>query len=196
MKYALAVLTHGEHGPGEAIRSLRAAASELPAMIVSYHDPGMGFCHGTRELWRQVSLAAFDENIDYVFWLEHDFRFLNHVPVDRLQAVLEDHWLAQVALMRQPVNEAEKAAGGVVASRPGRFWPQAGGYLLHEEYFTTNPSMMRTSFMLENPWPEDGEECEGKFGIALRIIGYRFAVWGDGKPWVEHVGELRTGKGY
>jgi hypothetical protein len=29
----------------------------------------------------------------------------------------------------------------------------------------------------------------------LRELGFDFAVWGSGEPWVEHVG-VRTGFGY
>lgn len=214
---------------------------------------GMGIPHPLAEE------AAYE----HVFWLEHDFVFTRNVDLRDLAAVLDtnqgstvavpEHMpgnpsstgltgykttvggLAQMALMRNAVNNQEKAAGGLFESRPGQYMARGtacsgcggelawvtttppgysgwacttlGGcshpplapapvWLEHRSYFTTNPSLMRRAFMAEHPWPDYPDQCEGRFGIDLIQAGYSFGVWGDGSPWVEHIGAARTGFGY
>jgi len=75
-------------------------------------------------------------------------------------------------------------------------WAVLTSWLRQRAYFSTNPSLMRTTFILENPWPREYEsECEGRFGIDLRQKGFSFGIIGNGEPWVRHIG-IRTGKGY
>jgi hypothetical protein len=105
-----------------------------------------------------------------------------------------------MALVRDAVNADERRAGGLIKSRPGQFQPQEGSHpwLRHRSYFTTNPSLMRTSFMRDDPFLDDGEPyCEGRYGIHLLTRGYTFGAWGSGEEWVAHMGVRdRTGKGY
>lgn len=169
--------------------------------------PG-GFCRATRAAWRDALMAAaVGELPEYVFWLEHDFLFTRNVDLEELAAVLDSHGrLAQMALMRDAVDDAEIAAGGLYESRPGQYEPRGAAipelardasvaWLEHRSYFTTNPSLMRRLFMERNPWPEDRRRCEGVYGIELVEKGYSFGAWGSGEPWVQHVG-ARTGFGY
>lgn len=197
MNYRLVILTHGE---GETLHQTMATFDEFvspaPADCVLVRDEGKeGFCKATGRAWA----AAADSDVDYVFWLEHDFSFLQPVDLEPMAALLDaDVNLAQIALMRGPVNEMEITAGGIVASRPDQFRLKHAGlspYLEHTSFFTTNPSLMRRRFMALYPWPEYERECEGLFGIDLLQKGFHFAFWGEGEPWVEHTG-ARTGFGY
>lgn len=236
MKYELAILTHGRSEPlAQTLTSFRENVRPLPTRIrvvgdgvadvsrligivrgvfPDVEDPEAnashpirqaGFCRSTGRLWR---LAAADTDVDYVFWLEHDFLFTRSVSLEQMASLLADvHWLAQVALVRNPENDDERRAGGLIASRPAAFalqqsTVQAEGvgwrvsWLEHGEWFTTNPSLMRRSFMEGNPFLDDGKPyCEGRFGIALKQLGYRFAYWGDGVEYVKHIG-VRNGSGY
>lgn len=227
MDYALAILTHGDSrylnqtyesfidkvkprpsrilvycdGPGEPDAWRRAAGAE------HYFDSEQrGFCKATGRLWRWTS----ETDQPYVFYLEHDFVFLRPVDLTELAYVLDDDaGLAQMQLMRTPVNAEEIAAGGLFESRRADYTPRTWepltseydpeknrSWLEHRAYFTTNPSLMGTEFMAANPWPDDDQpECEGRFGIDLVERGYRFGVWGSGEPWCEHIG-VRTGIGY
>lgn len=158
-----------------------------------------GFCEATGHAWR---LAVTEEpRPEYVFWLEHDFIFNRRVDLEALRWLLDyDARIAQVSLMRGAGNRVEEAAGGLVESRPDDFTLCTIGttgedYLEHRAYFTTNPSLMCRRFMAENPWMSYVDQCEGKFGLDLVQRGYQFAVWGNGEPWVTHIGE-RTGFGY
>lgn len=167
-----------------------------------------GFCHATGELWQW----ATEQDTEFVFWLEHDFTFLRPVHLsDLAEPLLEDLKLAQMQLMRNAVSVEEIAAGGLYEMRRADYEPsttdplpegtRAGErsllhWLMHRAYFTTNPSLMRTAWMAEHPWLDDGQPfCEGRFGIDLVKRGFHFGVWGHGEPWVEHIGQ-RTGFGY
>ena len=212
--YLLAMLSHGypySATAEETLRSLSQAIDRPPDFAVYYHDgPGVafvakeaseyqavsggaqiGFCGATRALWTQAARAATDRGISYVLWVEHDFRFLRPFRVRDLVLVLRDAQIAQVSLMREPTGREAKE-GGVLR---GAFVAD-DGYVVHSRYFTTNPSLMRTSFMRQNPFPDFDAECEGRFGLDLVDRGYRFAVAGDGvDAWVEHFG-TRNGFGY
>lgn len=216
--YVLAMLSHGYPHSATAEETLRSFSEHVdrpPEFAVYYHDgPGHafaareaseyeaisggaqnGFCVATRALWMHAARAAIDRAVPYVFWLEHDFRFLRPFRIRDLALILRDASIAQAALVRGPVSREEQAAGSVLARHGDRHVVQ-DGHVEHDYYFTTNPSLMRTAFMRENPWTLEDRECEGKFGIRLREQGYRFAVLGDGaEEYVEHIG-IRNGFGY
>lgn len=234
MDYTLAILTHGNGDKvAQALRSFTDKVKPEPTRILVHCDGPRqaeiqahgvlaeqhfdsvqrGFCAATRRLWHWAASPTNDQT-PFTFWLEHDFVFLRPVDLRDLADVLDaDKKLAQMQLMRTPVNEQEIAAGGLYQSRPGeyqralhrRFDHVREGnmtaytdqsWLRHRSYFTTNPSLMRTDFMTWNHWPDDDEpHCEGRFGIDLVRRGFYFGVWGSGEPWVEHVGR-RDGFGY
>jgi len=194
---------------------------------VNTRTGGFGFCGATRLAWDHAvrpSHDPLDVDHDYVFWLEHDFEIIRPVDLGPLARQLDhDPSLAQMALMRDAVNEVERAAGGLFESRPGQYelrWSQdpedqvgtiwtdplapdgapkalyrTDVWHAHRSYFTTNPSLMRRSFMEREPWPDYESECEGRFGIDLARKGYRYGVWGDGSPWCRHIG-IRDGHSY
>lgn len=219
MKYALVLITHGDApwlyptlkafaelvDPRPAVRIAvvdGASASHPPitplgAWLGHVHGEQLGFCAAAKSGWD----AAVESDCEYVFWLENDFLVQRRIDLAALAFELDrDHSLAQMSLMRNAVNEAERRAGGIFDLIRPEFEARlsiatAGPWLSHRAYFTTNPSLMRRTFMAENPWPDYPTECEGQFGMDLVERGYHFGVWGDGTPWVEHVG-VRTGEGY
>lgn len=236
IRYELAVLTHGRAStllravasfrdhvrpepsrirvfgdalddPSTVVGALRGTFPHLEDPYVSATHPTrqQGFCRATARLW---DAATRDTDVDYVFWLEHDFVLRRTVSLEQLASLLDQEpEIAQVALVRNPENEHEHRAGGLIASRPGSFAlrrsevqaegvPWQVAWLEHRAFFTTNPSLMRRSFMVEQPFLDDGEpHCEGRYGAALVERGFRFAYWDDGAEYVEHVGE-RSGVGY
>lgn len=171
-----------------------------------------GFCATYADAWQEAVDEADRFECDHVFWLESDFVLKRPVDLAALAELLHTApGLAQVALMRNAVNEEEVAAGGLYESRRGEYErfavsvtqePVVHGariraypWLRHRSYFTTNPNLMTVEFMRAHPWPAYSRECEGLFTHDLLAGGLSFAVWGDGQPWVEHVGH-RTGFGY
>lgn len=233
LRYRLVVLTHGAHdtltdtlqafadhvtpepyeivvhsdGRIGAARAYALAATFGPDFcrrwVLSQDDVQEGFCGATRQAW----LEGAAPGVDYVFYLEHDFIVTRHVDLGPLAAELDDdHRLAQMSLMRNPVSADEQRAGGLYESRKDAFTPRGllgqeligmapTEWLEHRIYVTTNPCLMRQQFMAGNPWPAYTDQCEGRFGIDLLGRGYHFGVWGDGQPWVQHVG-LRDGHSY
>lgn len=172
--------------------------------IIHCGDRQEGFCATVRRGWS----AAASSGPEYVFWLEHDFVFTQPVDLRELAQVLDmEPWLAQMSLLRQPTSPEEVEAGGVIQRHGGssflayvapvekEFERVMRAWLKHSIYFTTNPSLMRRQFMVDNPWPDKATECEGYFGIDLRERGYEFGIWGAGETWVRHIG-ARTGHGY
>jgi hypothetical protein len=167
----------------------------------------MGFAGAIRSGWyymRQAERglsepAAREHAFDYVFHLEEDWRFLREFDVRELARVLRsDERLAQVALRRGAVNEAEAAAGGVVEMWPTEYETRSAigqPYLVHDLYFTTNPCLYRIELMLLR-WPE-GPQSERAFTERCAAFGYRFALFGDrtAPVLIEHTG-TRQGTGY
>lgn len=218
MKYALVFVTHGAATtmpetlltfdrwvtPRPTIRLavVDGADGAHPIMQpgapwhVTHLRPQEGFCGACRAGWEAATETLMMEDADYVFWLEHDFRFYRPVNLTHLATVLDHHQrLAQMALMRQPQNDAEIKAGGVIEARPDAMWVRQPGWIEHQEFFTTNPSLIPAR-TFGHDWP-DGDRCEGRFGIQLREAGMAFGYWGTGEPWVEHIGARdETGKGY
>lgn len=214
--YHLAVLTHGE-GPTlkDCLESFGEHVTPLPESTTVFRDGRgfshmprwrhvscmqvdghqVGFCRASAALWEQATAAARIRDLGFVFWLEHDFVFERDVDLEQLAVPLAiDGNLAQMAFMRDAVNHEERAAGGLYESRRDQYLSR-GDWLAHSAYFTTNPSLMTTCFMRANPWPDFRDQCEGRFGAQLLDRGYYFGAWGDGAPWVRHVGK-RTGFGY
>lgn len=228
-RYRLIVLTHGiEESLGACLASFRANVTPLPVDAYMHADGKHayrrqqeqavafpewewrlgrtereeGFCTSVRTAWREALHAPRDHT--HVFWLEHDFRFVRPVNLEKLARAMATHnapgggKLAQMALMRNAANEEEIEAGGLyenVMRRDPLAYIRHASWLEHGLYFTTNPSLMPVGFMEANPWPADSGMCEGAFGIKLRQRGYTFGVWGGGETWVEHYG-ARTGRGY
>lgn len=156
-----------------------------------------GFGGAIRYCWS--FLADHEER--FVFHLEDDFIFNRAVDLRSMAMVLDAHpHLAQLALRRQPWNDDERSAGGIVEQHPDdyREWNSTiGDWLEHRRFFTTNPSLYRRS-LCERGWPEV-EHSEGVFTHQLLADpDVRFGFWGrrDDTPWVTHIGHERVGIGY
>lgn len=172
---------------------------EFPQFTLIWHVDGrQGFGGAIREAWEIIGSQSAAE---YVFHLEDDFTFNRPVPLDDMMEVLDENpLLAQVALRRQAWNDLERAAGGVIEVQPAAYVDVRGhdySYLVHDLFWTTNPSLYRRSLLTETEWPI-GKHSEGMFTIALLERGYRFAYFGErtDAPWVHHIGTERAGKGY
>jgi hypothetical protein len=108
--------------------------------------------------------------------------------------------LAQLALRRQPWNDAERRAGGIVEQFPSQ-WADChdgrNGWLESRTNWTTNPSLHPRE-VCDLTWPEV-PESEGHFSrVLLASPEIRFGYWGsrDSGEWCEHIGRHRVGTGY
>lgn len=157
-----------------------------------------GFGGAYNHAWRH--LARLDE--PFVFSTEDDFTFNRDVDLQALVDVLnENPCLAQLALRRQPWNDEERAAGGIVEQHPGDYremFDQGHRHWLeHRRFFTTNPSLYRRS-LCTHGWPNI-PQSEGMFSARLFTDPHvRCGFWGsrDSGEWVTHIGYERVGVGY
>lgn len=171
----------------------------------------LGFAGAIRHGWDTLrALGGFD----YVLHVEEDWRFDRALDLALMADVLDAHpHLAQVALRRGPVNQQERAGGGVVEMWPDEYQERSlvvepirtgrrmvgkrAHWLEHSLYFTTNPSLYPRE-LLNLDWPlVPGSEAA--FTQTCRDHAYRFALWGarDSGTWVTHTGtDQRSGTGY
>lgn len=196
MTVCLLLIHDGRHDYLE--RTLASAQERLPAfdqrVIVDDSRHELGFAGAIRHGWDQIET-------DWVFHLEGDFTFNGNVPVAAMIELLERRsHLAQVALKRQPWNDEEKAAGGIVELHPDDFTERTDGHAVwteHRRFFTTNPSVY-SARLCRRGWPQQ-PHSEGVFTHQLlRDPRLRFAFWGakHAPPLVEHIGAVRAGVGY
>lgn len=184
-------------------RSLASAREMLPApdqvVTVDDSDHTLGFAGAIAAGWGQIVAAT--HRPDWVVHLELDFVFRRPVPIGRIVSVLERRPnLAQVCLKRQPVNETEIAAGGIIESRPDDYRQvvdRGDIFCEHRVCFSTNPCVY-PSALCHQGWPQE-PHSEGVF--THRLLSdpdCRFALWGakGDPPMVEHIGTVRAGNGY
>lgn len=172
-----------------------------PDFVVEIDDREhrLGFTGAVIKGWKKVLTTG----ADWVLHHELDFTYNEPVDVQRMIAVLERQpHLSQMSLLRQAVNEEEKAAGGIIPAHPedyvevtdqGDTWIETQRFI-----FTTNPSIYSTA-LIARGWPNE-RESEGKFGAYLRRDRpeVRCGIWGalNDPPRVQHIGDERTGGGY
>lgn len=157
-----------------------------------------GFGGAIISAWKQLQ----DDDNEWVFHLEDDFVMREMIPLSEMATVMNQNpHIVQMALRRQPWNQQEKDAGGIVEMDPDSYTERNNGihtWLEHTKFFTTNPSLYRKSLTVEHPWPI-GNNSEGRYGIDLFSNGYyKSAYWGEksGKPKCLHIGDFRNGDGY
>lgn len=175
-------------------------AQQFPAADIAWHPAGrQGFGAAIRNAWRHVQ----SRRSPFVFHLEDDFILRRRVDLEAMMRVLDaSPNLVQLALRRQPWNDAERAAGGIVEQHPDAYEDMVMGdtpdhWLTHRLFFTTNPSLYRKT-LTQTEWPLGGNS-EGHYSHKLlEDPEIRFGFWGsrDSGEWVEHIGHARAGVGY
>lgn len=200
---------HDDSGRPEHTARLRAAFPEYRVVAT----PGRsGFGGAIRSAW---NMLRTDSTAPYVFHLEDDFTFVRPVQLADMIGVLQlAPELLQLALRRQPWNDQERAAGGIVEQHPDAYtecehvitddgcteakW--SASWLEHRLFFTTNPSIYHRELYRWNDWPT-GANSEGRFSHQL-LNRYgpraRFGFFGSraSGEWVHHIGAERVGTGY
>jgi len=191
------ILINDDSGDVEATKHLIQNYADRDLWILSSGERS-GFGGAIRNAWTHLG----DWETDYVFHLEQDFELTKDIDIESMITVLEENPnVSQLALRRQPWNETEKKAGGIVESNPYDFYERkdlsGNVWLEHRKFWTTNPCLYRSSLM-NTSWPT-GANSEGMFGINLfedaeQVSGY----WGsrDSGEWCKHVGDNRIGTGY
>jgi hypothetical protein len=149
-------------------------------------------------MWGHLSGRSYQEH-PWIFHCEDDFLFEHDVDLREMVDVLEPRpYLAQMALLRQPWFPGEVKAGGIVERDPDEYERVVEGdreWLQHRLWFTLNPCLYRRELCeLDRP---TGHKHEWHFSRQLcKDPDVQFGIWGDGTPWVRHIGEKRFGRGY
>lgn len=198
MSVALLLIRDGRDTYHE--QCLESACAMLPMelfdQVVTVDDRNheLGFAGAIQRGWDQLETS-------FVFHLEADFLFHVPVPVQSMLTVLDQFpHLAQLVLKRQPWNESEKLAGGIVEQHPDDYQERewAGwAWTEHRRFFSTNPSIY-SSRIFRMGWPQE-PQSEGVFTHKLlKDPHLRFAFWGSkyARPTVQHIGHDRAGVGY
>lgn len=179
--WAHVVVSCDEPDPATLDKSVRLTGADV---VVSTKERRGGAANIARA-WRAIQHLG---DVDFVFHVEEDFTFLAPVPVQgMLEAFVDDPWLAQMTLRRQPWGG--EGPGGYIGDNPD-LYDDHGGYLRHREGFWLNPTLypVRVTF---GGWPTNGHEHH--FTKRLLDEGYSFGVWGerDDPPRVWHIGNER-----
>lgn len=216
VRYRLVVMTNGRPCLRGTLEAFRELVTPQPVEILVHDDgglsepygggtpwahipwtttsqvPAIGFCGSCAHAWEEASAPG----VDFVFWIEDDIVVKRPVDLAPLADALTRHkHVTQMALMRQPVNDLEIAAGGCRELRPELYEEMdEGTWLRSHTNFSTGCSLIPRRFMASHPFPAT-PSCEGEFSIDLLGEGKSFGVWGLGESWVEHVG-IRSGFGY
>lgn len=206
MKLALMVITDGRWDYLQ--RTLESAAECLDypwsqRILVDDSGEDVGFCPTKFDFVKntprrglagaiQSGWDALDEDIDYIFHLEDDFIFPDHVDIDLMLELLEyENDLAQMALLRQPWSPQEQQAGGIYWIEPERF-KQKQGFVQQQHLFTFNPCLYHIS-VVQNY--RAGLEAE--LTAELLKDGWKFGYLGElgDEPRTIHIG-LRRSRNY
>lgn len=164
-------------------------------VVIDDCDHKLGFAGAVAEGWRQ----ALDTGAQYIFHAELDFLYLRPVDLEGMITALAAHpYLVQLALLRGPVNEHERAVGGIIEQHPDDYTTKRwAGWVWreHRRHVTTNPCLWPRWVLLRG-WPQC-EYSEGHFGIELfqEDASRRAGYWGTSVD-VEHIGDIRAGTGY
>lgn len=163
----------------------------FPGFTQIGEGPRKGFGGAYSFAWK--TLAARSES-DFIFNLEDDFTFNRTVPLDAIAKKLDENpHVYQMALRRQSWNSEERAAGGVIERWPENF-KQEDGWISHRMFFTTNPSLYRTSLVQTRTYT-NVKDAEGHFTISILDSDpeAQFGYWGQksDSPWVTHTGVKR-----
>lgn len=128
------------------------------------------------------ALSLLDDDDEWVFWLEEDF-VIEDAPLEDMAAVLKVNRVANMVLARQPWNEAEMAAGSVLATIPGLrvcdVWCE------HWAGFWLNPFVAHAS-LLRSLTPGVEQDLTAQ----CLDRGYSFGYWGgpSDRPRCWHIG--------
>jgi hypothetical protein len=107
---------HDDSGDGEYAAWLR---HRFPGFSVISDPHGrQGFGGAINSAWAKVGHGQES----YVFHLEDDFVFQRPVSLEPMMTILGTHpYLVQLALRRQPWNDEERTAGGIVEQYPADY---------------------------------------------------------------------------
>jgi hypothetical protein len=164
-------------------------SSLYPDFTIINNIPKAGFSGSINAGWKALS-----KEVDYIFHLEEDFLFEQEVEISNLVELLQRSGAYQMMFKRDAVlsNPIEAEYGGYIEANP-HLYEQHDGYILHNNFFSTNPCIYSTT-ICKFGWPEGQGEIEFFNQIKnvdkeakCGIVGNKFD-----KPLVRHIGYFRN----
>jgi N-terminal domain of galactosyltransferase len=157
-----------------------------------------GYIASVRRLWRYIDVRVREP---FLCLVEDDFLYLRDVDLTpMIETLVVTPRVQQIALLRDACYESERERGGILGWPEDQFTAvdQANprrARLEHRLFWTMNPSVFSRAIVRTN-WPV-ADSSERVFGnLLLRDARVRFAFWGTGEPWIEHIGETRASDVY
>lgn len=153
-----------------------------------FHPERRGLAATVADAWAQT-------DADYVFHCEDDFVFPERVFVHELIKPFDVRVrLAQVCLLRQPWNDDEQRAGGIIQQHPDDYAEHSTDgvrFCVHRRLFSLNPCVI-PRWVVAMGWDEGNER-----GFTDRLLAdpkVEFAYFGgkDDPPRVCHIGVARA----
>lgn len=178
---------------GDERRAELDAIAEEHGLYVKGPEKRLGYTASMQAMWRYIARHV---KAQWVLQAEDDFTVDRDVDVAAMVDVLQQRpHLVQMALLRGPLNDREREPDTILG-HPCSEIDRLPTHLEHRHYFTANPAIMRTSLAVTEPWP-DGPHSEAVYGRRLfRDPRARAGLWGQGEPWIRHLGETRAGGPY
>lgn len=170
--------------------------SEFYGLKPIHHEKKRGFAGSYDTAFKNVSRET-----NFVFFSEDDFTFNEEIEIGRMIFILNyNRNLVQCCLKRQPWNEQEKEAGGIIEQLPELYDERSVAdvkWTEHRLFYSTNPNL--TPFwVIEKGWPllpKSEEEFSKKLfsnpNLRSCFYGGKFE-----SPTVTHIGFNRSGFNY
>jgi hypothetical protein len=176
---------------GRDLALLQDLAARFAIDRVVLNETNLGVFATVQKGWTLVQNGA-----PYIFHLENDFVFLDSIDVGQMVAVLQEPWIVNITLLRQPWYEDERAAGGLMRKEPEKFRAvevRGVPVCLHQEYFGHNPGLYRREFARP---VADYTEFNYRDLLIREDPSRHFAILGRSgdPPRVLHIGTRRVGK--
>jgi hypothetical protein len=116
-----------------------------------------------------------------------------------LEALDATPGVAQIVLLREACYPRELEGDGILGWPRAEFTPvgtNGSSMLTHRLFWSQNPSLYHRR-LTSQPWPA-AASSERVFGDRLLAADprTRFALWGEGEPWISHIGEVRASSVY
>ncbi len=163
-------------------------SNRFPEFTIISHETRRGLAGAVISAWASIS-----KDSDYIFHLEDDFLIDRPLDINYMATILiQNPHLAQIALVRAPVNPPEEEVGGFVFQHLEDY-SQKENFFEHDRLFTLNPSLYPMSTVAVG-WPVGGGESEFTSKIHSFNKEYKFAFLGEiySSPYVTHIGGQRS----
>ena len=174
-------------GPKLDNAACRAFIEEMGLFEYCYFpETNQGFGGVINYMYRQVKTP-------YVLHMEHDWKFFRHIALRPLIEIMEAH--PEITCIRFNKKITKAAPRLFWLDEPAR-QKQFGPYILTEtRSWTTNPTLYRTSHMLQALPIDDCKDSERSMKANLSALGFRsYSLGRPAETYVKHLKGMKGGR--